>query len=559
MPNEPPLLDAVAMDAITQTLLQKKMMQYDMFSALCVGHVPSGIVMQEQNRLRLTAAGAEPTDLRRHYRERFISTFGPTKDCGDLAERVDAEVLRNGTHEAFINHVVEQVRQRILPKQRQEIRTLKAALTRKQKELITARRTLHRTDNFLKALDAETAISVIEQGIAATQERLRTLSETATEQTAALVSQATKAAAETLDQFTTQQALCVTADRALAYYRAQNPDLLVERDAQFQIAPERQHQILWSGLETRGFGKDLLMRPRVYTFNNQTIEGAIRLDPDAIRHDCLTDALRHCASLAASEKETQKISLLRELMSADARLTIDDRLGSLYKPTRGLIRAGIKEAMFAGIQAEIVKFLESKPKSAVTEALELVLSKYDPAVYRDAFRENPNASYTVTLATNAQELAESVRASGSCIEYLAGDQAQIQSMLDESGVLFLMGRTNGKPMGYARLFLMEDTRYSTFLGVDTIELDSKAFEKNRGLVCALTLASIYLGQELGVGEIGAKDGRINVGPRQSFGNTERTRRLQLLGKKKLMKTYTLTHHEEHKVYLLMHNWRAAGA
>ncbi len=303
-----------------------------------------------------------------------------------------------------------------------------------------------------------------------------------------------------------------------------------------------------------GFVLEQVAQERAYYYGpNAPTEGAAtKIDPEAMSELCLTTAVERCRTLPLNDKEQRKLDILLQFATGAVSGVPQDIVGLLYKPTRQLLRQNMRAVLRGAAGAEIAKFLEMKPKDEYLEKLLFVIDKYRPEAYLNEFARAPNDNLLVKTLTTVDALEASLVASGSCIK--GTDRPDIAKMLNDPGAVFLGGYANGTVMGYARLFLMQTREGEKTVAIDTIELDTKNFEKNRPLLNALAYASISLAKDIGAKYVLGYDARLKYGPSDAFGDTKRKKHLLKVGQKSPVKVQNFQHNAEVDSYVIMQHW-----
>lgn len=173
------------------------------------------------------------------------------------------------------------------------------------------------------------------------------------------------------------------------------------------------------------------------------------------------------------------------------------------------------------------------------EGFERILFNYEPDVYGDLLGNGH--AYEVSFTEEPGEIDDAMDRLMSCWEFV--DDALWTGHVDENlaGATptrmswatdwaedpythFARAERDGELAGYSRAFELDESRGHSVLGVDTIEVEKKEFEENVDAIRVQTLAMIRRGLDLGLDWIAAtgREGRINRGPRQAYGDTERS-------------------------------------
>lgn len=173
------------------------------------------------------------------------------------------------------------------------------------------------------------------------------------------------------------------------------------------------------------------------------------------------------------------------------------------------------------------------------EAFERILFNYEPGVYGDL--QGNGHAYEVSFGDDPRAIDGAMESLMSCWEFV--DDALWTGRVDEdlegatptrmSWALdwaedphthFARTTRDGDLVGYSRAFELDESRGRSVLGIDTIEVEKKEFEENVDAIRVQSLAMIRRGLDLGMDWIVAtgQEGRISRGPRQAYGDTERS-------------------------------------
>ncbi|MFH1065169.1 MAG: hypothetical protein V1734_01545 [Nanoarchaeota archaeon] len=345
---------------------------------------------------------------------------------------------------------------------------------------------------------------------------------------------------------------------SLAKYLASGNCGMLEEisNSSFAVNRERVRQFGLIPLRRMGLNIEAIAEKEYIVGGNEGI------NPDSIRDGFAKYFAAYCGKIAGSEKEQKKIRLIMKILGNDEDIVIDEHMSSLSKSTRqsldekvgrimlkgkfGSLSDAEKQAIRREMPNEMRIFLQSKPKNDKTKALGLVAEKFHPEGY------NIESQYVFRLTKNAEELQAATIAAGSCIrkrewEYYAAD-------LSDNGSVYLTAFHNKEIKGYARMFIMKNDKEEPVLAIDTIEPPKQDFEGSKDLIKAMCLASVQLGMDIGAKYIVCNDARINYGPKEAFGNTERKMKLTKIGRKDTT-YYKMRHDYTGDVYVLMQNWR----
>lgn len=176
-------------------------------------------------------------------------------------------------------------------------------------------------------------------------------------------------------------------------------------------------------------------------------------------------------------------------------------------------------------------------QAAVT-AYDRIARKFDPDIYGDlAANEH---EYEVRFTEDIDLIDEAMEELMSCWE-IVDDQVWLPDTPAPAGMNltrrewardwaedphthFARAYKDDDLAGYTRSFVLDNETGHSVLGVDTIEVDKKRFEENTDVIRLQTLAAIHRGLDLDLDWIAATgaDGRVGRGPRQAYGNTERS-------------------------------------
>lgn len=149
------------------------------------------------------------------------------------------------------------------------------------------------------------------------------------------------------------------------------------------------------------------------------------------------------------------------------------------------------------------------------DSFKMFLRNWDPDIYKELL-ENEN-SYTIKLENDLDSIAYYLSPTGSCLH-----RKDLIAHSEDPFTLVMTANKNGEKIGYSRNFIVKDGDQNLALGVDTVEVDHKRFDKNRDVIKALGLADIQLGLDLGMKYIIGNESRVKFGLRQGYGNTKRS-------------------------------------
>lgn len=173
-------------------------------------------------------------------------------------------------------------------------------------------------------------------------------------------------------------------------------------------------------------------------------------------------------------------------------------------------------------------------------AYDRIARKFDPDIYGDL--AGADHDYEVRFTDDPALIDDAMDELMSCWEFvddagwMAGLEEDVAGLgnptrmewardwAEDPHTHFARVSKDGDLAGYTRSFVLDNETGHSVLGVDTIEVDKKRFEANTDVIRLQTLAAIQRGLDLDLDWIAATgaDGRVGRGPRQAYGNTERS-------------------------------------
>ncbi|MDD4877793.1 MAG: hypothetical protein PHO02_02020 [Candidatus Nanoarchaeia archaeon] len=328
------------------------------------------------------------------------------------------------------------------------------------------------------------------------------------------------------------------------------------KPGEFSVNTEKVKRLGWIPFARMGFDISAI------AIKEYAVGGEKGIKPELMRDEFALSFAEYCEKTVSSEKEQKKVQLIKRVLDNDGSLVMDEYMGAISKATRQRLDEKIGRIMLKNrfgslsgdekreIKKEMINemkiMLQSKPKNPKTKSLELVAEKFHPEEYRI------EGEYLFRLTKNAEEMQAATKAAESCIrkrgiEFYSKD-------LSDRGAICLTAFHNNEIKGYVRMFLMGNDKNEPVLAIDTIEPPKQNFDGSKDLIKAMCLAAIELGMDIGAKQVVCNDARINYGPKEAFGNTERKVKLMKLGRKDTT-YYKMRHEYSGDVFVLMQNWR----
>lgn len=183
---------------------------------------------------------------------------------------------------------------------------------------------------------------------------------------------------------------------------------------------------------------------------------------------------------------------------------------------------------------------------------ESFLMNFKPGVY-DEVIYNGN-DYKIKLSYDPEEMDHFAEEAETCIY---GNMRYFEKYSEDPYTLFFTTERNGDEVGYARSFIMRDSRDEYFLADDNFEVPNKEFEDNLDILKAQSLATMQACQDLNLNFVaGSDEGRVGRGPRQGYSNTKKRVTYEKMGEN--VRNYGFTTHgivDDSRLQVIFENWR----